>query len=298
MQKTVKQGAKGAGVRTARLLMGYEDGDRFDTGFAAFVRQWQKDRSLAADGVIGPETWRALAAEAKTVSVKKNASGPEALAAQLLLGGVKADGRFGPESRRALVRFQKAQGLTEDGVLGPAAWRVLLAGGAEKDMKVPDFKQYDARWAKNVYSNHADPKQTMRSSGCGPTAMADVAAALWDEEATPWTLARKSLDWGTRTRNSGTSGTFFACAAEWYKAGGYLSTASAYAARDCLVSGGLAVVNFGKSRWTNGGHYCCLRAYADGEFFICDPASEKAERARGSFGEVRAAAKRFYCFWK
>lgn len=299
MQITLMPGAQGGQVRAARLLMGYGDGEYFDAEFAAYVKAWQKDNTLAPDGTVGPETWRALAARTKTVSLQKNARGPEALALQLFLANVKADGRFGSETRAALKRFQQTEDLTADGTAGPAVWRRLLAGEkAKEDLNVPDFKQYDARWAGRIYSSCGNKKQTMRSSGCGPAAMADIAAVWWDENTTPWELAQRSLSWGTRTRSSGTAGAFFARAAKWYGAGGFIPGASASAARDCLKTGGLAIVCFGKSRWTGGGHYCCLWRYADGTFFIRDPASAQASRAKGRFEEVRAAAKRFYCFWK
>lgn len=36
-----------------------------------------------------------------------------------------ADGAFGPRTREAVIRFQRRFGLTPDGVVGPATWRVL-----------------------------------------------------------------------------------------------------------------------------------------------------------------------------
>lgn len=39
--------------------------------------------------------------------------------------GVTADGAFGPITKRAVVAFQKANGLVQDGIVGPMTWAKL-----------------------------------------------------------------------------------------------------------------------------------------------------------------------------
>jgi hypothetical protein len=45
---------------------------------------------------------------------------------------VAADGEFGPHTRRALVAFQRAHGLTPDGVVGRATWGALVTYGRQR----------------------------------------------------------------------------------------------------------------------------------------------------------------------
>lgn len=213
----------------------------------------------------------------------------------------KVDGIFGTKTQKAVKAYQKAHALTVDGIVGRQTWNSL--GYTDPDIPTdvtqpPNFKQYDSRWGSKMYSSHGDKKQTMKSSGCGPTSMADIVAAWWDKDATPWTLAEYSLKWGTRTYDSGTSGTFFKKCAEYYKASKYQTTSSVDAAIECLKKGGLVIVCFGKSKWTQGGHYCCLWKWDGNKFHVNDPASSASNRATGSYNEVKAARKSFYLFYK
>jgi NlpC/P60 family/Putative peptidoglycan binding domain len=45
---------------------------------------------------------------------------------------VAVDGEFGPQTRRALVAFQRAHGLTPDGVVGKSTWGALVTYGRQR----------------------------------------------------------------------------------------------------------------------------------------------------------------------
>lgn len=45
---------------------------------------------------------------------------------QKLLGGLAVDGAFGPATETAVLAFQRAHGLTEDGIVGKMTWEALL----------------------------------------------------------------------------------------------------------------------------------------------------------------------------
>ena len=243
------------------------------------------------------------------ITLHPGAVGLEVLLASRLLGAQPVD-CYTDSLKSHVLSFQRARGLRPDGVIGPKTWTQLIAGdlalSPSPAAQPPDYKQYDARWANKMYSSHGDRAQTLRSSGCGPSAMADIAAAWWDASLTPWELALLSLEWGCRSYDSGTSASFFKKCADHWNAASFLSTASISKAIDCLQSGGLVVVNFGcgtpgKSsyrKWTKKGHYCLLWAYENGRFRINDPASASPSRASGTYAEVQDAKKRFYCFKK
>lgn len=309
MLPTIRLGDNNTYVMIAQCLMAYDHADgEFTSYYDEFVRDWQRKNALNADGIIGKASWSKLADTAPTVSIKTMRYGSYAKAVQLLLNvnqfpNLQADGIFGTATKDAVKAFQKSKNLTADGVVGHKTWTAFITGETEQqgecpNIQPPNFKQYDSRWAKKMYSNHGDKNQTMKSSACGPTSMADIVAEWWDVNITPYDLAVKSMEWGTRTYNSGTSSGFFKRIAELYKARKYKTTSSLDTARRCLAEGGYVIVCFGKSKWTAKGHYCCIWGFKDDTYYINDPASSAANRAKGTASEIKSARKGFYCFWR
>lgn len=318
MPDTIKLGDKGKFVKATKYLSGFSDikqaSEDFDETFSEYIKNWQRVNNLEQDGVIGDKSWETLADKAPTVSTSKNRKSAATCALQELLD-CEVDGICGPKTKAAIAAYQAANDLVADGICGKKTWRMLLTGkkdedivpsGADNAVQPPNFKQYDSRWASKMYSNHGDKSQTMKSSACGPTSMADIVAQWWDVNVTPWDLAQLSMQWGTRTYDSGTSSTFFKKIAAQYGASKYITTSSIQSAIACLNAGGYVVVCFGKGtkgkssyqKWTKGGHYCCIWKYDGKYFYINDPASAKAVRAKGTYDEVLDARKGFYCFYK
>jgi murein DD-endopeptidase MepM/ murein hydrolase activator NlpD len=101
------------------------------------VRTFQTRHGLAADGVAGPRTRRALGRRGKPNLGKRplhvGQSGWDVAALQFLLhtrgfepGGF--DGGFGPDTKNAVRRYQSAAGLNVDGVAGQATVHALRGG--------------------------------------------------------------------------------------------------------------------------------------------------------------------------
>src|SRR5687767_12062364 len=114
----------------------------FDERTHQAVRRFQRERHLPADGIVGPETWRALVESRYALGgrllwhSRRMMRGDDVRELQHRLNqlGFDAgaeDGIFGPLARAAVEEFQRNTGLMVDGVAGPqtlAALRRLLRG--------------------------------------------------------------------------------------------------------------------------------------------------------------------------
>lgn len=231
------------------------------------------------------------------MTLKRGSKGNEVVQVQTLLG-IEADGIFGKKTEAAVRAFQAANGLKVDGIVGKQTWAALL-GETSPDpvFRQPvDYKQYDKKWASVMYSNHGDAKQTIKSSGCGPTAMADIVATLIDSEVTPVTLAELSLKWGCRTYSDGTAWSFFPKIADYYGFSKYVKSSTLATLKSCLDSGGYIVASMGKGYWTSGGHFICVWKYDDKYIYANDPAS--GTRKKQNITDFMKQRKAFFCFWK
>ena len=234
-------------------------------------------------------------------TLKKGSRGEEVKTLQTLLG-ITADGIFGPITKSAVIAYQTANGLKADGIVGPLTWAALGKSSPQEPKDKPvykqpvDYKQYDSKWAAKMYSSHGDKKQTMRSSACGPTAMADIIATLIDPSVTPPVLADKAVAWGDRSYSSGTNWSFFQHIKNEYPFSDYKKSTSITDLKNCLDSGGYVVCSMGKGYWTNGGHYICAWKYDGDYIYANDPASSK--RKKQSISQFMKERKAFFCFWK
>jgi peptidoglycan hydrolase-like protein with peptidoglycan-binding domain len=105
----------------------------FGPNTEAAVKAFQQSNGLAADGIVGPLTWRKL-----IVQVKKGSSGDAVRGVQEVIKfhqstGDEAppfavDGIFGPRTDQWIRGFQTAVGTASDGIVGPITWRALVSG--------------------------------------------------------------------------------------------------------------------------------------------------------------------------
>ena len=146
-QPTVYSGSRGESVKTLQERLnakGFNAGSVdgiFGKNTRAAVMAFQKANGLAADGIVGKLTWAklydttaALPAASTTAGtqpmVYRGSRGDAVRRLQELLhkkgfdcGAV--DGIFGSKTYAAVVAFQKANGLSADGIVGPLTWGKL-----------------------------------------------------------------------------------------------------------------------------------------------------------------------------
>lgn len=305
--KTVKLGSTGLEVRILQHFFNLSATGKFDATLKAAVTSYQKKKNLDADGIVGKQTWAAIAAEAATIKV-----GSKGNWVKIWQEIVEADpdGKFGSVTKSKTKTYQTTNNLTADGIVGKKTWAKAFAvattsgatssSGSSKFVKPVDYKQYDSKWGRVVYTqnNTYNKSQTIKSSGCGPTSAADVVATFWDKSITPVELAAYSVSRGYRTKNSGTSWSFFKDVAQKFGASKFVQTSSYATAAAALSDGALVVVSVKKSRWTNGGHFICWWKVDDKYVYIADPASASSSRAKAPWSELKAAAKQYFIFYK
>ncbi|TDT31062.1 peptidoglycan-binding protein [Naumannella halotolerans] len=60
LTSTVKSGSEGDAVKAAQTVLGVDVDGKFGSGTASAVKDFQSENDLDADGVVGPDTWKAL----------------------------------------------------------------------------------------------------------------------------------------------------------------------------------------------------------------------------------------------
>lgn len=308
--KTIKKGSKGDEVKVLQLVIGVTSDGIFGNNTQSALKAWQSKNGLSADGIAGPKTWAKIVDKAPMLKVGSSGTWVEVL--EVLLETMTDDGKYLSTEKQAVKAYQVSKKLDADGIVGPKTWASLFgisastatppatATSGTNSKKPVDYKQYDSRWGSILYTqnNTYSKKQTIKSSGCGTTSAADIIATWWDKSITPKETSAWSVANGFRTKNSGTDWGFFKWVASKYGASKFVQTSSFATMQGCLEDGGYVVVSFRPSKWTNGGHFCVLWK-DDGKYiYVNDPASSASRRAKGTYKEVKNAAKQYFCFWK
>jgi peptidoglycan hydrolase-like protein with peptidoglycan-binding domain len=133
---TLKMGSKGTAVKALQCILNSAgaspelsvDGT-FGSKTKAAVISIQKSHGLIQDGIAGPKTWASLL---KTQALKTGSKGSLVKVLQCILNSegvspkLAIDGVFGQKTKTRVLAVQKANGLKQDGIVGPDTWNVLI----------------------------------------------------------------------------------------------------------------------------------------------------------------------------
>lgn len=143
----VKKGMRGAPVKRLQEKLGIAADGVFGPGTEKALRDYQASAGLAADGIAGPDTFTAIGL-GELVLLRVGTRGEAVRKLQSALG-ISADGKFGPATAKAVKDYQAANGLTADGIAGPATLAKLgaIAGitaeTAAKAVPTPEEKAFE-----------------------------------------------------------------------------------------------------------------------------------------------------------
>ena len=146
-QPTVYSGSRGESVKTLQEKLntkGYNAGSVdgiFGKNTQAAVMAFQKANGLAADGIVGKLTWAKLYDTTAALPAASTAAGTQPMVYRGSRGDAvrklqellnkkgfdcgAVDGIFGSKTYAAVMAFQKANGLSADGIVGPLTWGKL-----------------------------------------------------------------------------------------------------------------------------------------------------------------------------
>jgi len=128
-------------LQEALAALGYYGGEltgNFGPKTEAAVEDFQRAKGLTADGVAGPKTLEAINSARKSSggslseTLRLDSTGETVRALQRDLAALgyytgEVTGHFGDKTKTAVSKFQKAKGLTNDGVAGPATLNAIVA---------------------------------------------------------------------------------------------------------------------------------------------------------------------------
>jgi peptidoglycan hydrolase-like protein with peptidoglycan-binding domain len=127
---TQSSGNRGADVQAIQFLLQYagqsvEADGVFGATTVTAAKAFQTAKGLGVDGIVGPQTWTALAP-----TIRSGDSNAAVKALQVELNAKRrlslpVDGVFSTAVRDAVVSFQSHAGIGADGVVGPITWRNL-----------------------------------------------------------------------------------------------------------------------------------------------------------------------------
>jgi N-acetylmuramoyl-L-alanine amidase len=204
----IRRGDHGPAVRDiqerlARVVVGDLPVDgRFGARTQDAVRRFQQDRGLASDGIVGPETWRALVEAGYRLGDRllwhthRMMRGDDVLDLQHRLNrlGFDAgteDGIFGPDTQAAVEEFQRNVGLDVDGVAGPGTVEALRRLRRDHQSGVGSARLREREWMRRLPARGLVGARVLVDPAHGPDDPGHVGASGLTEAAVAWEVGQR-----------------------------------------------------------------------------------------------------------
>ena len=174
---TLRNGSTGPAVKAVQSAVGTGADGGFGPATVGAVQTFQRTHGLAADGLVGVGTWRALLKATAPVPPKTSggpfdayenttlqygSTGTAVMVLQKALGLSLVDGDFGPGTRSAVIAFESAQKLPANGIVTAPVWRAL---GTAKPASKPAPKPAPTPAATGRYAAYEKVTLKLGSKG-------------------------------------------------------------------------------------------------------------------------------------
>jgi N-acetylmuramoyl-L-alanine amidase len=205
---TIRRGDEGPAVRDVqeRLARLPEfdvpvDG-RFGPRTHEAVLRFQQNRGLAADGIVGSETWRSLVEAGFRLGdrllwhARRMMRGDDVLELQHRLNqlGFDAgleDGIFGPLTQSAIEEFQRNVGLDVDGVAGPGTVETLRRLRRDHQSGGVAVRLREREWMRRLSARGLVGARLLVDPAHGPEDPGHVGPSGVSEHAITWEIAHR-----------------------------------------------------------------------------------------------------------
>jgi N-acetylmuramoyl-L-alanine amidase len=90
------------------------------------VEKFQNIVEIQPSGIAGETTWNAINLILAKRIIRPNHAGGSVVRYLQYRLGIEVDGVYGPQTEASMKQFQKQNGLTADGIVGPITWQKFI----------------------------------------------------------------------------------------------------------------------------------------------------------------------------